>query len=435
MALPFTYQRVQRRPVDNTGQDQMVSGMDSTSPQYPEIQPYTEDQDPKVAPQQVQPPAAAPEQAPAVDPALIKQAFPPPTPVDLTETAPPVEQPQRPGPTRQELGAPPIMISQDNGRPDEAIGGASDMERNQALLSSVRKFEPQKAHGWRRYLAPILAGWAAGQKGNASPWAGLGGAIVGGLSGQFRPKQADENWQKKKEEEVSGDIDSDMEQQKQIAQLQDIQQRPVLREREQTRKEGRDDMLRDQQEWSRRFAERKQDTYEDYVAWRKANGDRRADTADGLRQLRSEYQQFEQQFKTRVQDNRERHEKVTEAQTWKRLDLTKANAGGQAQFRTKFNQAKQAINRFNDLTRRATQAASWNDAQGKTNEAALLMERDQLEKQIRDQYGDFVVSDDKGKPSQLRRMWSASAFKTANPGRDVKAAQSAAENEGAIIVP
>lgn len=93
-----------------------------------------------------------------------------------------------------------ILTDPETGQPirDEngEIQSVGDLDQDIDYQNRLRQYQPQKAHGWRRYLLPILAGWAAGSAGSrdprSAPWAGLGGAITGALTGQFHPEAANE---------------------------------------------------------------------------------------------------------------------------------------------------------------------------------------------------------------------------------------------------
>jgi hypothetical protein len=101
-----------------------------------------------------------------------------------------------------------------------AIGGANDIDRAQAELGAVRSYTPKKLTGWRRYLLPMLAGAQLGSK-SADPrypgqnlWSALGGAIGGGLSGQFHPEGPNEAWKSQAEEQAGSNLNDALAQEK-----------------------------------------------------------------------------------------------------------------------------------------------------------------------------------------------------------------------------
>jgi len=408
---------------------------------------------------------------------------------------PPVpQQPVVTTPTRvdtSDMGTPPIMVTRDKyGRPSGAIGGEGDINRTQAQISAVAAYKPTKAHGWNRYLPAMQMGAEAGrsayakQPGNADLFATAGGALGGLLRGAIDPKATNKQWQANQTSQLNDQLDTQLKQGQQQAQIDNYQSLREQRLANQKYREARDARLAQHQKDVQNNAEinnllKQYDKLEAFDpngddAQSKALQEKAVQlgvvlgpknpamkggfTFDGYRWQRDPKSptgfsplkddngdpERDEQYEWKLKDTQDQihHRKVQEQQgaqriqqTQQRIDISKMNAGAQGQFKTRFNQARTAVSRFNDLTRRAQEQSNYGDTQGRSNAQALLQERDKLEQQIKDQYGDITSLDDKGKPSQLRKMWSVSQFKTSNPKADVKAAQAQAESEGAIVIP
>jgi hypothetical protein len=112
---------------------------------------------------------------------------------------------------------PPPNLTDEQGRPIPNKTIKDPLERYTEYQQRLNDWEPPKAHGWRRYVGPILQGWAAGQRGSRSPWSGLGGAITGAITGQVAPKLTNEQWKTSQQKETQDAIDQQIEQQKNIA--------------------------------------------------------------------------------------------------------------------------------------------------------------------------------------------------------------------------
>ena len=226
MALaPFTYQKVPLRR--------------SYSPSY--VLPGDDDlddQDPRK-----QDPAPAGELSsisqPAIDPALVQsvqQKVSPPLPsVEPDQETgdyrtnygppPPTYEPQLP-----QMAAPPVMIGEDKyGRPERAIGGTDELERQQDLLNSIHGYIPKKAHGWSRYLPAIQAGIELasrprpGDTGSSPLWREAGAALGGFIGGGINPKLRDQIWQQRKAAEVQGDLEDATKQAKAQAEIENYE--------------------------------------------------------------------------------------------------------------------------------------------------------------------------------------------------------------------
>lgn len=254
----------------------------------------------------------------------------------------------------RQMGKPPVMIRRDKrGRPESAVGAESPLEGNKELLQATRDYQPQKAKGWKeRVLIPIITGFLGGAR-NGDPLGGLGGVAANlGLNAAF-PKAGDENWKARRERELAGNVDRDLQTERTEAQTTILKQTPELKDREQDRKEARDAALKDQQEWDRRFKSGKQASAENYIQWKMSNGDRRAQTAEGQLELRREYQELYRDFQTRRLDLDERRQKVDEEMKRAELALSKqresriAAGGGGAAGATATSEQEQQY--WNDL--------------------------------------------------------------------------------------
>lgn len=109
------------------------------------------------------------------------------------------------------------VLSDDQGRPIPNKTIKDPLERYTEYQQRLNDWEPPRAHGWKRYVGPILQGWASGQRGSRSPWSGLGGAITGAITGQVAPKLTNEQWKASQQKETQDAIDQHIEQQKNIA--------------------------------------------------------------------------------------------------------------------------------------------------------------------------------------------------------------------------
>lgn len=138
------------------------------------------------------------------DVAPINPELPPARPVQPTAgydepIANSVEIQPTPVPTPQ----PPLVGSDNRGRPKLLPLNPNEDRAEQARQyeSAVQTYEPQEAHGYRRWLLPIaerfLRGSAAG-----GLVGGVGGAAVGALKGQFDPKEYDRAWKEREEQEA-----------------------------------------------------------------------------------------------------------------------------------------------------------------------------------------------------------------------------------------
>ncbi len=435
---------------------------------------------------------------PAIDPSLIG-AWQPPTvqPADQPSTPaqplPPASTPRPVAPVdvpppaadavdTASMGAAPVLITHDKyGRPtDQVIGPGSDLDKAKEQLSAVDQYQPKNAHGWHRYVPALLAGWAAGQRTNPNnPFAGIGGAVTGALTGQFNPTFADDAWKSARQAALTGQVKNLTEQKRMESQIANANSLSAARvQNAQTRAEhekyvqGNAAIQNIQKEYASRKTYDPNDPTEltdpNSLTQRAAKlgitlGARNAAQRGGFtfEGKRWEYGPdgkpkpltnddgsviTDPMYDQRIQDIKDqiRHRGVEEAAAQtrnkiaqQRLNIAQQNGAGQAKFTTQLNQARQAVNRFNDLTRRAAEAASWGDSMAKQREKALLDERDKLEDQIKGQYGDYIKLDDKDKPSGLRDRWSRSDFlaKHPNGGGLLKQAEQQAMDEGRIVVP
>jgi hypothetical protein len=144
-------------------------------------------------------------------------------PVAPSTTAAPATAPTDLGPggggqpvSASDAGPPP-NITDKRGRPIPNSTITDPLERATEYKQRLSNWEPTKAKGWMRYVAPMLQGWAAGQRGSTSPWSGMGGAITGALTGQFKPTLNNEQWKDAQLKETQDAIDQQVEQQKNIA--------------------------------------------------------------------------------------------------------------------------------------------------------------------------------------------------------------------------
>ncbi len=104
-----------------------------------------------------------------------------------------------------------------HGRPAQDTRIKDPLERYLKYQQDLKDWEPPKAHGWKRYVVPMLQGWAAGQRSGDSPWSGLGGAITGAVTGAAKPKLTNEQWKAQQLRENQAQIDQHLEQQKIVA--------------------------------------------------------------------------------------------------------------------------------------------------------------------------------------------------------------------------
>lgn len=426
--------------------------------------------------------AGASSLTPETHPSLIKTTAPPMPNYNARQSAPDAGPGGggQPATAAAMADGPPPNLTDKRGRPIPNASIADPLERSMEYKDRLSNYVPQKEHGWRRYVAPILQGWAAGQKDNRSPWAGLGGAIAGGIRGQVQPTLTDEQWKTSQLKDTQDQIDQHLEQQKTqvgiAAQQSMIKNRTDLEQLRQKRDERQQAHVKDVQnntainqilsEYGKVQEYDPSDAVElsnpNSLTGRaaklgmtlrpKSRAQRGGFTFNGMRwepDRSGKFQPLKDDAGNIIEDATaqdrldevRRHNQVTEGQGaervkqgWAHVDISKQNAGAVGQFKTRFNQARTAVNRFNELTRQAASQDNYSDPTG-VKARAIIQQRDQLEGQIRDQYGDIVMNDDKNKPSQLRKQWSVSQFKTTNPKANMKTAQAQAESEGAIIVP
>jgi hypothetical protein len=69
---------------------------------------------------------------------------------------------------------------------------AADLEDRRDALDS---YEPERQHGWQRYLRPIVSGFLGGMR-TGDPLGGAGGALFGVARGAVDPKAADRDWKR-----------------------------------------------------------------------------------------------------------------------------------------------------------------------------------------------------------------------------------------------
>lgn len=358
---------------------------------FPAIDPgYGEDKKP--VPVVAAPPPTPIENDPVIDPATLSLINKPTTPIPPEPVDPLIEE-MRHAPN----------VTYKDGRPDTA-SGPDTLEAQRALQTATNDYIPQKAKGWKRWL-PVLANVGAmfgGAIAHDPNTVARATANVG--RGVFNPAAADEDWKRQQQAKNAAAIDQTLDQQKAEAQVEELKTRPKLAERRVDLQASRDQALKDQREWQRRFQDRKQDTAEDYIQWKMKNGDRRATTAEGQMELRSEYQDLWRDFqKERIRQGDERIKQgdVRLEQGQERID--KMGAGGGA-VKASIKGAAAALSRFGSLTTRIEKAKEFyrGAPEGVPVIQALYNERDLLENNMKSQYGDYLKLDQNGKPNGLK---------------------------------
>lgn len=244
--------------------------------------------------------------------------------------------------------------------------------------------EPKDTNGRKKSLLYGLAvGALQGASRTGDLWGALAGAGTGALAGGVDPsfdERLKNDYAQQRRKQQLADALKIEEQRADIGVKQAnrdwLTQRPGIEQSKLAEKAAYN-------AWRMKSADRRQDTYENFLRWRMEDGDARTQTAQGRLELEREWKEFYGGHLTDRLGETKRHNRVTEGQGGERLRVAwghleearkrteKMGDGREAQ---RLNQAYTLVERANRLHAEADRYANWRDREGKQPAKARALE-------------------------------------------------------------
>lgn len=112
------------------------------------------------------------------------------------ETAELITRPRR-ATSRPRFASPPLVTTDEKGRPKRSMHSPDGVEREDAYQAAVERYEPQKEKSWFKRIAPLAFQGLALAGSGGDPIAAGGGAIAGAIYGAADARAGDRLWKRR----------------------------------------------------------------------------------------------------------------------------------------------------------------------------------------------------------------------------------------------